>query len=152
VKILVKSLIVWFLLLAVPFQGFASATMLFCVPLESPASTTISGSVPAPDHDHDHDHDHAAMLTGEHAQHDHHAQDDHALGQHDSHDGTSGSHHDGGKCNSCAACCFGAAMGPSDSVRLPVETQQFTAVPFDTGFVPAVDLALPERPPQASLS
>jgi hypothetical protein len=146
VKILVKSLIVWFLLLAVPFQGFASATMLFCAPLESPASVTMSGSTPAPDHDH------AVMLTGEHAQHDHHAQSDHALEQHDSHDASPANHHDGGKCNSCAACCFGASMGPSDSVRLPVETQQFTAVPFDTGFVPAVDLALPERPPQASLS
>lgn len=144
-KILVKSLIVWFLLLAVPFQGFASATMLFCAPMQSPATVAFANVAAAPPHDHQ------AMLAMQAAGGDHHhAQAAQPTGD-DAAGASSSGHHDGGKCNTCAACCFGASMAPSASLRLPVETQRFAAAPFDTGFVPVVELALPERPPQASL-
>lgn len=144
VKILVKSLIVWFLLLAVPFQGFASATMLFCAPIQLPASAALAGAGPAPAHDHH------AMLAAQHGAHDQ-IQGDRAAGHHDADQASGAGHHDGSKCNSCAACCFGASMAASDSVRLLVEAQHFSAAPFDSGFVPAVELAFPERPPQVSL-
>lgn len=144
VKILVKSLIVWFLLLAVPFQGFASATMLFCAPMQSPAALTRVSVAAAPAHDHQ------AMLAMQAAGHDHHGQEVHATGHH-APGASSAGHHDSGKCNACAACCFGASMAPSSSARLAVEMQHFAAAPFDTGFIPTVALALPERPPQASL-
>jgi hypothetical protein len=129
VKILLKSLIVWLLLLAVPFQGFASATMLFCAPIQTPAAVTTAAG-----------HDHHAMSMGQGAEHHHDA------------NAKAASHHDGSKCNSCASCCFGASMPPSQTSRLPVETQHFAAIPFKSGAVPTVDLALPERPPQASLT
>lgn len=150
-KILVKSLIVWVLLLAVPFQGFASATMLFCAPMQSaallkPAMAVAPAGMAM--------HDHQAMLTMQLAAGDEQAQPGDgahmshlAPTHHAGHDG----HHDG-KCNACAACCFGAAMPPPAAVPVPVDTQQFAAAPFTTGFVPVVELALPERPPQASLS
>lgn len=146
VRILVKSLIVWCLLLAVPFQGFASATMLFCAPIPSrdvvaPAATATSQH-----------HDHAAMMAAKHAEHDHQKSDDHAATPHGADQTSSANHHDGSKCNTCAACCFGASMPPSASVRIAVDAQHFTAVPVDSGSVPAVELALPERPPQASLA
>jgi hypothetical protein len=145
VKILVKSLIVWLLLLAVPFQGFASATMLFCAPMYTPATVVLASVAAAPAHDHQ------AMLAMQAAGDGHHAQAAEATG-HDPADPSSAGHHDGGKCNSCAACCFGASMAPSASARFPVEAQHFAAAPFAIGFVPAVEPALPERPPQASLN
>lgn len=146
VKILVKSLIVWLLLLTVPFQGFASATMLFCAPIELPHSITSAVAAPAPIHDH------RAMLAAEHAEHERQVSGVHASGPHAGDQTTSASHHDGSKCNTCASCCFGASMTPSAFAPLAVEAQHFAAFPFDTGFIPAVELALPERPPQISLS
>ncbi|MDB5933799.1 MAG: hypothetical protein JWQ01_1143 [Massilia sp.] len=145
VKILVKSLIVWFLLLAVPFQGFASATMLFCAPMQSHSPVAHTDAASSEHHDHD------AMLAGQHADHDHNISGDHEASPDDADHTSMASHHDGSKCNSCAACCFGASMPPSGSVRPAIDSQRFSAIPFDTGFVPAVELALPERPPQASL-
>jgi hypothetical protein len=133
VKILLKSLIVWLMLVAVPFQGFASATMLFCAPMQAPVAVTIVAGVPAADHDHQ------AMLMDQGAQH--------------HHDGTgepAASHHDGSKCNSCASCCFGASMAPSQASRIPVEAQHWAVNPFQSGAVPTVDLAFPERPPRAA--
>lgn len=146
VKILVKSLIVWFLLLAVPFQGFASATMLFCAPM--PSSDLVASAAAAPFQHHDHE----AMLASQQAEHDHQISADHATAPHGVDHTSMASHHDGSKCNSCAACCFGASIPPSASVRIAFDAQHFAAVPFDTGFVPAVELALPERPPKASLA
>jgi hypothetical protein len=147
VKTLLKSLIVWLMLLAIPFQGFASATMLVCAPMQSAALVNSIAGVPAMTHDHQ------AMLAGERAEHDHHAANIHAKAdQTNPNDESSSSHHAGGKCNSCATCCFGASMAPSHASRIPVETQQFSTIPFDNGFVPTVDLAFPERPPQASLT
>ena len=76
----------------------------------------------------------------------------HARHGHDANGDPSAAHHASGKCNSCATCCFGASMPPTQAVRMPVETQQFAAIPFEIGFVPTVDPALPERPPQVSLT
>jgi hypothetical protein len=146
VKILLKSLIVWLMLVTVPFQGFASATMLFCAPLQAPAVVTTVAGVPAAAHVHH------AVLMDQGAQHHHDA----ASNPHANHHGTSAeaaaSQHDGSKCNSCASCCFGASMPPSQASRIPVETQHSAAIPFQSGAVPTVDLDFPERPPQAALT
>ena len=131
-KTVLKSLIVWVLLLAVPFQGFASATMLVCAPIQ-PAS--LAAAAP---------HDHHAMLAS--SGHEHHAANAGTT------DHQSAGHHAGGKCNSCASCCFGASILPSYVTSVPAATRDFAVVPFDVGFVPAVDLAFPERPPKPSLS
>lgn len=138
-KTLLKSLFVWLMLLAVPFQGFASATMMFCAPLDAALVSTAIAAAP---------HDHHAMLAAERAQHDHHGA---VASHHDSQDSSPG-HHADGKCNSCAACCFGAAMVPSHVSPIRVDPQFFAAIPFTGGFMPTVDPTLPERPPQASLT
>lgn len=136
-KTLAKSLFVWLLLLALPFQGFAAATMLPCAPMQpSAAMTTASMTMGSPHHDHQ------QMLAAQKAQQD--------GGQHDAQDSTSGQHHDGKNCKSCSACCPGNLMATSLSVA--VLAPHFTAIPFKTGFVPVVEVALPERPPQTSLA
>ena len=130
-KFFVKSLIVWLMLVAIPFQGFASASMLLCAPLQLPApALEMTASM---------DHDHHAMVM-----------DHGAAAPTDGHDAAD--HHDGGKCNTCASCCFGAAMAPAGIARLPAGSPQLAAFHFEPGHVARVDLALPERPPQTSLT
>ena len=146
---LLKSLLVWFILLAVPFQGYASSTMLLCAPLGTTAPMMELLNTPATAQDHE-----KTSLVR-------HADGVPAVGAemslHHSHtsepsDKASASHDASGKCTSCSACCFGAAMAPSNITHVPGEVQQLTFIPFDSGIVPAVDLALPERPPQVSLA
>ncbi|MDB5959004.1 MAG: hypothetical protein JWP59_298 [Massilia sp.] len=124
-KTLVKTLFVWLLLLALPFQGYASATMLPCAPVKVKA-------VSLPDMSSSH-HDHHAMLA--------------AMAKHQSGaDVATSAHHDGNTCKSCSACCPANLM--AHAIDIAADTPHFATVPFATGFVPAVDLAPLERPPQ----
>jgi hypothetical protein len=128
-------LVVWFLLLAVPFQGFASATMLFWAPIDLPAAH-MAVAAPA--------HDHAAMVAAGH-----HGQAHEAPATHGGDQVDVSVQHDGGKCTSCAACCVGASIGPSDPLRLTAEPPHRASAPFVPGFIPSVERALLKRPPQA---
>jgi hypothetical protein len=130
---LVRSLLVWLLLLAVPFQGFASAAMLPCA-----SATTMPGhghhTVPAATGTPGHDHGamlHAMAKTGQ-------GHDGHGDGQHGN--------------GSCASCCIGAAMAPAAQPRLALARPDFIAIPFRAGHVPSVDPVLPERPPRLILA
>lgn len=156
VKTLLKSLIVWLMLLAIPFQGFASATMLICAPIESAPQLLAMAQSPAVHHHADaatggrhHDHAAHAAAADEHAAHATAADNASA---HSSDDTAAADHHAGGKCNSCATCCFGAIMAPSSASRVPAEVQHFAFVSFEVERMASVDLAHPERPPQASLT
>ncbi|MEJ8850217.1 DUF2946 family protein [Variovorax rhizosphaerae] len=84
---LIRALLVWAVMLAVPFQGFAAASMLYCATTETPLSESLAAATAA-SHDH-HDHSSAAPEAGPgHGHHDHDASDD-------------GSSH---KCGTCGAC------------------------------------------------
>jgi hypothetical protein len=124
VKAIIRSLIVWVVLLAVPFQGFASAAMLGCAPA-TPAKATGH---------------HAAMADAAHAHHGTHqmvaGDDAHTPGQHDS------------KCSNCASCCLGAAIAPTTVAAVTMHAAPTLSVPFDDGPLPSVDPDHPERPPR----
>lgn len=141
VKTLLKSLIVWLMLLAIPFQGFASATMLVCAPMDSAPQLAAMATAPVVMHHADAD----AAVAG----HQHHAADATNAAAADE---AAAHHHAGGKCNSCATCCFGAIMAPSSASRIPPEVQHFAFLSFAADRIASVDLAHPERPPQASLT
>jgi hypothetical protein len=132
VKAILKVLIVWMILLAVPLQGFASATMSLCAPSSAAAQ---------------HDHDHESMAddadaSGAHA----HGEDAGPDMQTDHHPAT---HHHTAKCTTCSTCGSCASMVPSFIAVLPVSASPSITVPFDQGILPSVYLALPERPPRA---
>ncbi|WP_426193877.1 hypothetical protein [Massilia sp. DWR3-1-1] len=130
-NILVRSLLVYLLLLALPFQGVAMATMLPCAPAQVAPSM-------APHHDHQ------AMLAMQRAAH-----APAATGAIVAAAADGGScAHAAGKCDACAACCLGAMV--CATVHVALDSPRGAAIAFDTGFVAAVALALPERPPQAS--
>jgi hypothetical protein len=120
VKAILRSLIVWLALLAVPFQGFASAAMQPCAPAPAPA--------------------HHAAAT---AHHDHGMQHQHA-GHCD--DSRQASHQT--KCSHCGACCVGVAIMPAALAAIAPPSRVTTAIPFDAGPVPSVHLDHPERPPR----
>lgn len=132
-KNLLKSLIVWLMLLAVPLQGYAAAAMPCCMPAPATAAAAAQG------------HDHQAMLAGVHARHAHAAAAALAGSAHDLAGHAPAGHHAG-----CAVCCLGAAMAAPQVPRVQVASQRAAAVRSDSGAVQSVDLALPERPPQAS--
>ena len=127
-------MIVWVILLAVPLQGFASATMSLCA--QPPA---------AAQYDHDHDYD---MMSEDGDVSDTIAHDGHAApGMRDVHHPAS--NHHSGKCAACASCCSCVSMAPSVIVVVPLSASPSLIVPFDQHSLPSVDLALPERPPRA---
>jgi hypothetical protein len=140
VKNALKSLIVWVMLLAVPLQAFASATMLLCAPVSVSMESNHQGAVAeAP-----HQHDVATSLTAASVTGD--FQD--AVSDHRHNKVDTAHHHADGKCGSCAGCGCGACMVPSFTSSVPVVASHFESIPFHLGHVPTVDLALPERPPR----
>jgi hypothetical protein len=116
--VLLRSFIVWLMLLALPYQGYASAQMLLCV---APA-TAMNMEMPSGPHDH------AAMLAAQKQGSD------------------KANHHTNMKCSG-AACCAAAAPLLVLALPAPL-LPSATAVPFYSDSLPAVDLAHPERPPQ----
>jgi hypothetical protein len=155
-KAVFRSLLLWLLLLAIPFQGVASAGMLLCAPGPGPAQASAPLMAAG--------HDHAAMLAAAAEAHAAHGQvqadgadsaDGGAPGGHGAHDGHNAhdardAHdaHGPAKCGTTGACCVGAALAPALPGVLPVMAASSQSIPFYSGQLPAVDLALPERPPQ----
>ena len=137
-KLIHRTLLVWLLLLALPFQGLASAGMLLCAPAAQPPALTMAMDMDA----HRVPQDHAAMLKAMASQ---------ANTSHCATDAQSGDHH-GTKSGSCAACCIGAAMAPAALPVLVLAPSRFISIPFHAGHVPSVEPALPERPPRTALT
>lgn len=134
---LLRSLVVWLLLLAMPFQAYASATMMPCA---SPIHDSQSSMAMAAGHDH------AAMMAAmaqagaapQQLHQDHHA--DHCANNlHNAH----------AKCD-CAACCVGAVLASTSMLAVIPALDNLSEPPaLYADFLPAVDLAHPERPPQS---
>lgn len=140
---LLRTLTLWLVLLAVPFQGFASAAMLGCATGHmAPAPSTLSVPTDA---------------GAEHAHHGMHGGEHHAMSAPDAGDGQHppehpAQHHGNAKCGACSACSIGAAIVPAPVLALPVHAPPRLAAPFSAGLLPSVDLALPERPPRFILA
>jgi hypothetical protein len=133
-KLVMRILVVWVMLLMVPFQGLAAAGMLPCAP-SMPASAMPAGG-----------HDHAAMLAAQQA--------GHAHAEHAGHTATAGhgdvsaAHH----CGGASPCCVGAAIAPSLPHALSGPRLTGKLVPLQAAAPAAVDLAAPERPPRPHLA
>jgi hypothetical protein len=139
VKLIHRSLLVWLLLLALPFQGFAAAGMLARGP-----SMSMSMHEPADAHA-------AAPMAKAMAAHGAHCAA-HAQPAGQQHDAPLQDGHHGGKAGACADCCAGAAMAPAVLPALVLAPPHFISIPFRAGHVPSVDPALPERPPRTALA
>lgn len=132
VHVCLRRALVWLLLLAIPFQGIASAGMLACT------HASVQHGVAAPPAAKQH-----AVASTEHC-HDAGPQvakaKDHASAGHDQE-----------RCSACAACCIGAAMAGTPTIPAAPHTLSTRLPDTATGRLEAVDLALPERPPRFPL-
>lgn len=127
-----RSLIVYCLLLALPYQGYAAAAMMACLPAKVPAGAHMV--MPAGPHDH------AAMMAA--MEHAHSAQSSDNASSHAGHT------HGSAKCGG-SACCVAGAPVLADLLSVPALPAVSSAVAFYADYLPAVHLAHPERPPQA---
>lgn len=122
-RAILHTMLIWLMLLAVPVQGFASATMLLC----EPVVVSLHASPAA--------HDHVAMLEAQ-----------------SSDQPASSSHHTAGKCSSCAAFCLGLVMMTSSQPSLPMLDFPSQHDTVSTSRLTSVIPDHPERPPQALLA
>ncbi|MDR6539433.1 hypothetical protein [Variovorax soli] len=137
-----RAFLLWFMMLAVPFQGYAAAVMAFCAPEAAPPAM-----VAAHDHSlHAHSlHDHASPGGGHH--HPLNASSDDGADPHDAastqDDGVAASH----KCGNCAAC-HSVGMTPTVLVSLLYGLPQAQlAEPFRA--MATVSPRVPHKPPRA---
>jgi len=134
VKSIVRSLLLCFLMLALPFQAFAAASMLPRV-AQAAVTARVAPDAELPPC-------HQRMAQG------HKASVQKAAPAHDAHT----SQHDKGKCGSCAACCVGAAMASGLPAALALAPPSTDSIPFRAGHLPSVDPVLLERPPSTFLA
>ena len=142
---LVRSLLIWLMVLAMPIQGLAASVMQHCAPV-GPAGHSVATAARAMD---GHDHIHAPEVLA----------DDRAQATDESEgltaDGvnvapgkaTAGA----GKCSACAACCPAVGMPPGVS---PIPTLPAEAQALQLPFI-EVDSFVPgglDRPPRTRLA
>jgi hypothetical protein len=114
--------LVLYLLLALPFQAYAAASMR---PLVAPRQLPPCHQQMAGGH--------MTMSAASMA-------DDKHTGQHDG-------QHDKHKAGACPACCVGPALASAVPLPPAPASPRFVSIPFRAGYLPSVDPVLPERPP-----
>jgi hypothetical protein len=156
--VLLRSFIVWLMLLALPYQGYASAAMMLCAPVPATATSTAAKSAQSVASAQYHmgmpagPHDHAAMLAAmrdaSHSSAQHHAaaSGDTAASSDTGHPDHA---HGGIKCGGAACCVAGAPM-MTLAIAVPLLPAVSSVVPSYFQVLHAVDLAHPERPPQGN--
>ncbi len=145
---LVRTILIWLLVVAVPAQGAVAATMAFCGPNHHGGGTSAQAQATAPAHHAhhdassapDHEHPQVAPLT-----------DDVASFAATAATSGKSSHSAQHKCSACASCCsLGAILSSVLAVPAPVfGPTVFSAV------VPSVDAFAaegPDRPPRHVLA
>ena len=130
---LLRSLIVWLLLLAVPYQGLAVAAMVACAPQHGMPARAMAPAQPVQEAQRPPCHE-AAPTADAGAQE---AERPHA-----------GS----AKCGSCSACGIGTAVLPVSLPQLAVHAPASASGACAAGCLPSVHLAQPERPPRPFLA
>ena len=134
-----KTLLLWLLLAALPFQGMAASMQTMCGPMESNGSK--GSAVPAQMHHHDRM---AAMdLSDANAAH-----HDAAAKPVASSDPSPDAQHAHSACSLCASCCVGAVAPPS---ALNLNAAYSESLPVVASPAPLVAGVVPrglERPPK----
>jgi hypothetical protein len=138
---------IWLLLLALPLQGFAAATMIHCGPNHHrmlATATLAHGEAPGHGASAAHAHPHQMALADDHAA---------AKSSDAGSDAPSVQQLDKlmkFKCSACAACCMGAAL-PTAAMAF----EPFVPLMTPDSFVPTRHIGFvtdgPDRPPRLSL-
>ncbi|WP_162573535.1 hypothetical protein [Variovorax sp. PBL-H6] len=139
-----RAILLWLMMLAVPFQGYAAAAMAFCSPVSAHASSS-SGKV----HDHGR-HDHGTL----HAEHHPSGVSSSAVSDHDAvrHDAANAHHEPSDadaahKCGNCAPCHAVGMMPTLDTPLLHGLPQADLVEPLRA--IATVSPRVPDKPPRA---
>lgn len=136
----------WLLLIALPLQGFAAATMINCGPNHHRMLAALAGTSPESHH-------HA--MTGDHQHEASAAGAVHADSAEDGEHGASSGHHldklTKFKCSACAACCMGAAMPTAALVIATLSPAVMTATSVSAPHVDFLSDGV-DRPPRLLLA
>ena len=125
---LVRLVIAWLVLAALPLQGMAAASMLFC----GEAGHAALAHEPSDDH----------------ASH-HHDGDEHVVADRANHDDAQASAATGGHaCPVCAACCNLVALAPAPRLHLDEASPIARPLPGTPRVLTRVTL-VPDKPPRA---
>lgn len=136
-----RLIVTWLLLAALPLQGWAAATMLWCGPAQQPAALAAAHTFA---HTAGHQHDDGHATQGAHGQHHVDAAD---VGSAD--DGAAPTlADDSHTCGVCAACCNGVALAqtpgwPSSAIVPRAEIAEPLVA------VLARPSPVPDKPPRA---
>lgn len=153
---LFKTVLLYLLMLAIPAQGFAASTMLFCGPSHQRMVSAQDSARHAA-----HGHSGALTLVADHQDHTPSADSMDSLGHASAHEVAAPHDSDSGpgktgdiakfKCSACAACCVSAAITASD-LKLPLANQAFE--PIASRPIPYVGFLTdgPRRPPRTFLA
>ncbi|NPC55611.1 DUF2946 family protein [Caenimonas soli] len=133
-----RMFLAWLLLLAIPLQGLAAASMLYC----GPAAKAQAQQTEAAHEHHGHDVHESPAVTHDHAKH-HQAAPD--TGEHSSGSTLPDAGH---KCSICAACCHAVAVNQT------VQSFTLSEAPRTTSAEPLVlvysrPTPVPDKPPRA---
>jgi cytochrome c553 len=132
-----RAILLWLMMLAVPFQGYAAAAMALC----TPEPTQLDAGVPHDHAGHDHaSHDHALHAHGA----GHHVDGDMDADHHAAADDSSGTSH---KCSTCAACHSVGLMPALHMPALPGLPQADLVEPLHA--MATVSPRVPHKPPRA---
>jgi hypothetical protein len=127
----------WLLMLALPLQGFAAASMLYCAGQGSTAAS--SGAAPAGGHHANP----AGIASHDHSGHQHAASADAARGG-PGDDGKAAGH----KCATCAFCAHSVALDAFPPA-LEFGARAQASLPERPVLIAAVLVLLPDKPPRA---
>lgn len=139
-----KAIVIWLLLLALPVQGYAAAVMAVCGPVPQQADKHATHHMAAADDDGHGESGYSGLG--------HHRAADNTLADHDT-----APHHPAGKhassaCGSCGVCCIGAVMLISQLNWDLLLNGSTLYAPASSPRLPGVVLAGPERPPRTILA
>ena len=138
---LLRSLIVWLLMLALPWQGMAAAAMVGCAPVPVPAVSmhAMHDAARPPCHEGKAIQDSARQQAAQPEQPEQPEQ-------------KSGTHHgSAAKCAACAACGIAAVLPAAFPPFAPVPPPRLPALLAER-VLPTVHLDQPERPPRFFLA
>lgn len=146
---LIRLLLIWLLVLAVPAQGAAAATMALCGPNHHTVGTAMQHPAPAADHT---AHVGGSHLTGEQsAQALHLSPNDHASVPASEEAVAKVSAADKHKCSACASCCSAGAM-PFAELSVPAAGVTPTLFADVAVAVDPFSSDGPDRPPRPALA
>jgi hypothetical protein len=147
--VLVRTILIWLLVLALPVQGAAAATMAFCDPGHAAMGSALQGPPSGHHHAH-HAHSHSAHAGAGHANDARSPATEvqaHVADFEPSADVAKLVHADEHRCSSCAACCS-PAVAHSAVLCVPAVAVGATAFVAETPTVEEFAGGGPDRPPR----